>query len=372
MRFSIFSSLLNARLNLLSKVIVNNTPLPLLNNFLFNIKDGVLFVTASDSENTIVARTELVNADADFSFVVENKSILESLKALPEQVLDFVIDKDNVLRIEYLNGHFNIPVLTEHNYPTPVSVDDNAVAFTIGGELLYNNICRSLFAVANDDLRPIMNGICFNQTENYMDIVATDGHVMVRNRLFSFKTETPGSFVLPHKPALLIRALLQKCESEIVIRYNKSYGTLTFDDFTMTFRLIEGRYPNYNSVIPQNNPNVVEVNRQTLLGVVKRVLPFSSSSNLVKMDIKPSVMTLNAEDFDFSMTASETLSCSYEGDSMKIGFKGVVFASMLNVLDTENIFLKMSDASRAALIAPTVQPEDEDCLLLLMPMLIND
>lgn len=372
MRFSIFSSLLNARLNLLSKVIVNSSSLPLLNNFLFNIKDGVLIITASDSENSIVTRVELVNNDADFSFAVENKTILESLKTLQEQVLNFVIDENNVLKIEYANGHFNIPVITEHNYPTPKSVGDDAVTLTIAGELLYNNICRSLFAVANDDLRPIMNGICFNQTEDFMDIVASDGHVLVRNRLFSFKTATPDSFILPHKPALLLKTLLQKCKSEVVIRYDNYFGTLSFGDYTMTFRLIEGRYPNYNSVIPTNSPNVAEVNRKSLLGVVKRVLPFSSNSNLVKVEFKPSEMKLNAEDFDFNMTASETLSCSYNGDTMNIGFKGVVFASMLNVLDVDSIYIKMSDAARAAIVSPTVQPEDEDCLLLIMPMLIND
>ena len=340
-------------------------------NFLFDIKDGVLNITASDSENYIIARNELINSDDDFSFAVENKTLLESLKSLPEQVLDFEID-NNVLTVKYLNGRFNIPVLTKHDYPTPKSIDEDAVSFTIGAELLYDVVSRSLFAVANDELRPVLNGICFNRTNDYMDVVATDGHVLARNRLFDFKTDSPNSFVLPQKPSLLLKSFLQKSEGEITVKFDKSYGSFVFDDYTMIFRFIEGRYPNYNSVIPQNNPNVAEVSRQTLLGVIKRVLPFSSVSNLVKVSVASTEMTLNAENYDFSMTASEKLPCSYDGNPMNIGFKGSAFTSLLNVLNTENVLLQMHDATRAAIVTPKVQKEGEECVLLIMPMLIND
>ena len=218
-----------------------------------------------------------------------------------------------------------------------------------------------------------MNGIYFDLTPECLAIVATDGHKLVRNKIFNISSETPASFILPKKPATLLKNLLSKDGGDVTIKFDERNAEINYGDGTITCRLIEGRYPNYNSVIPQNNPNQICIDRVALLSALRRVQPFANdSSNLIRFHIENGVLQLDAEDYDFSKTATEKMSCEYTGQPMSIGFKGSSFIEILSNFDSQEIMIHLADPSRAGLVLPSEQPENQDVLMLMMPMLIND
>ena len=218
-----------------------------------------------------------------------------------------------------------------------------------------------------------MNGIYFDINQECLSIVATDGHKLVRNKLFDIKRDTEASFILAKKPATILKNMLAKDASIVNIKFDDRNAEITFSDNKLICRLIEGKYPNYNSVIPQSNPNCMQIDRESLLSALKRVQPFASdSSNLIRFHIDGRVLQLDAEDFDFSKTATEKMSCEYEGRPMSIGFKGSAFIEILNNFDCQDIVVRLSDPSRAGIVVPGQQPENQDVLMLMMPMLINE
>ena len=236
-----------------------------------------------------------------------------------------------------------------------------------------NNINRSIFATAQDELRPVMNGIYFDMTPDALAIVASDGHKLVRNKNYTIKSEVPAAFILPKKPATLLKNVLQRDGGDVVIRFNERNAEIKFGESTLSCRLIEGRYPNYNSVIPMNNPNQITIDRKSLIGALRRVLPFASdSSQLIRFRVESGKLTLSSEDIDFATSAKEELTCEYSGTPMSIGFKGPSLTEILNNLDSEEVIVELADPSRAGLIVPSEQPENEDVLMLIMPMLLND
>jgi len=238
---------------------------------------------------------------------------------------------------------------------------------------LAENINRSIFATAQDELRPVMNGIYFDLTPDCLAVVASDGHKLVRNKIYSVKSDTPAAFILPKKPANLLRNLLGKDGGDVTIRFDERNAEINYGDGTMLCRLIEGRYPNYNSVIPQNNNNDLLVDRLGLLAALRRVQPFANdSSNLIRFHVEGSVLQLDAEDYDFSKTATERMTCDYNGQPMSIGFKGSSFIEILSNFDCQEVIIKLADPSRAGLVLPSEQPENQDVIMLMMPMLIND
>lgn len=374
MRFTISSSALSSRLLSLSRVINNKNSLPILDDFLFEVNNQQLVVTASDSENVMTATLQLDSCEGEGSFAVSNHTIIDAVKELPEQPLTIDVNFDEMkIYVTYQNGSYNFPIQNADEYPKAQSVSEGATVITIDASVLVENINRSLFATAQDELRPVMNGIYFDLTADGLAIVSSDGHKLVRNRNFTIKNDTPAAFILPKKPAQLLKSVLGKDDGDVVLKFDDRSAEITFADGNLACRLIEGRYPNYNSVIPQNNPNVITIDRKSLLGALRRVLPFASdSSQLIRFHIENGLLELNAEDIDFATSAKERITCEYGGQPMSIGFKGSSMVEILNNLDSDDIQVQLADPSRAGVIVPVSQPENEDILMLIMPMLLND
>ena len=374
MRFTLSSTALSSKLSALSRVINSKNPIAILGCFVFRTEDNVLYLTASDGESWWSTPFELSECDTNDSFAIDSHYILDAVKGFSEQPLTFDVDKSaNTAKVSYLNGHFALPVEPADNFPQPQMVGDNAHEIVIKSSQLSENINRTIFATAQEELLPVMNGIYFDATHECLTVVASDGHKLVRNSLFTIKSEQPAAFILPKKPASLLKNMLIKDDSEVVMKFDDRNAVILFNNNTINCRLIEGKYPNYNAVIPQNNSNEVIVDREGLLAAIKRVQPFSNdASNLIRFHIEGGILQLDAEDFDFNKTATERLSCEYNGRPMSIGFKGSVFVEVLSNFDSQEVNIQLADPSRAGLVVPVEQSEDHDVLMLMMPMLIND
>ena len=374
MRLTISSTALAARLSALSKVFNSKNSMPILDCYLFEVAGGTLTITASDSENVMTTQLQLDEADGDGTFAVNNRTILDAVKELPEQPLTLDVDMSSyAIKVVYMNGIYNFTGQSGNEFPRLQPLQDGAASIVIDSKTLANDISRSVFATANEELRPVMNGIYFDLTTDALAIVASDGHKLVRTRNKSIKTETPMSFIMPKKPATLLRNVLQKNDEDVLIRFDERNATISYPGGTLSCRLIEGRYPNYNSVIPQDNPNRMTIDRAVLTGVIRRVLPFASdSSQQVRLHIEMGKAVISSEDIDFYTSAKEEIVCDYNGTPMDIGFKGTSLMEILNNLDCEEVELQLADPSRPCLILPTQQPENEDILMLIMPMLLND
>ena len=373
MRFTLSSTVLSNKLSALSKVINSKNALPILGDFVFDIQGQTLTLTASDSENTMQTSIELLESSNDGRFAIGNHDLLEAVKGFSEQPITFDANQEqNIVKISYQNGLFSLPIENADEYPMAQAVGDSANVITLPNAILAENINRSVFATAQDELRPVMNGIYFDLTPDCLSVVASDGHKLVRNKIFSVRSEQPAAFILPKKPANLLRNLLGKDGGDVTIRFDERNAEINYGDGTLQCRLIEGRFPNYNSVIPQNNPNEIRVDRLQLLAALRRVQPFANdSSNLIRFHVDGSTLQLDAEDYDFSKTATERMTCEYNGNPMSIGFKGSAFIEVLNNFDCADVLILLADPSRAGLVIPSEQPENQDVLMLLMPMLIN-
>ena len=375
MRFTVSSSALSSKLNMLAKVIGSKNSLPILDCFLFQVANGEMSITASDSDNVIKSTLALTDHDGEGEFCVPNRVILDALKELPEQPLHFDVDAAGeavAIKIVYQNGLYNFTGQSAEEYPRTQSMNDACTTVSLPTEMLINNISRSLFATANDELRPVMNGIYFDLTADALAIVASDGHKLVRSKNFTIKSESPSAFNLPKKPASLLKNILSKDGDDAIIKFDDRSAEIQFTDGVMRCRLIDGRYPNYNSVIPKN-PNEVTVDRRGLQSALRRVLPFASeSSQLIRFHIESGRFEVSSEDIDFSTSAKEQLSCEYNGSPISIGFKGSSLMEILSNLTSDNIIIQLADPSRAGIIVPAEQPENEDILMLIMPMLLND
>jgi len=374
MRFTLSSTALSNKLSALSKVINSKNALPILGDFVFDIQGQTLALTASDSENTMRTSIELTESDGDGRFAIGNHDLLEAVKGFSEQPITFDVNQEqNIVKISYQNGLFSLPIENADEYPIPQSVSDTAKIISLPNAILAENINRSIFATAQDELRPVMNGIYFDLTSDSLAVVASDGHKLVRNKVFTIKSDQPAAFILPKKPANLLRNLLGKDGGDVTIRFDERNAEVNYGDGTIQCRLIEGRYPNYNSVIPQSNPNEMRVDRLALLAALRRVQPFANdSSNLIRFHVEGATLQLDAEDYDFSKTATERMACEYNGQPMSIGFKGSAFIDILSNFDCPEVIIQLADPSRAGLVLPSEQPENQDVLMLLMPMLIND
>ncbi|MBR1395288.1 MAG: DNA polymerase III subunit beta [Prevotella sp.] len=374
MRFTVSSTALSAKLVALARVINSKNALPILGDFVFDINGQTLGLTASDSENTMQTTVELNESDGNGRFAIGNHDLLEAVKGFSEQPITFDVDMSaRIAKITYQNGLFSLPTENADEYPTAQTIGDASTSIIINSQMLSENINRSIFATAQDELRPVMNGIYFDLTPDCLAIVASDGHKLVRNKLYTIKSDQPASFILPKKPATLLKNMLGKEGGDITIRFDERNAEINYGDGIILCRLIEGRYPNYNSVIPQNNPNELRVDRLGLLAALRRVQPFANdSSNLIRFHVENAVLQLDAEDYDFSKTATERMSCDYNGQAMSIGFKGSSFIEVLSNFDCPEIVIQLADPSRAGLVLPSEQPENQDVLMLMMPMLLND
>ena len=359
MKFIVSSTALSSHLQAISRVINSKNALPILDCFLFELQDGTLSVTVSDSETTMVTTVEVNESDADGRFAVTAKTLLDALKEIPEQPLTFDINTSSLeITVQYQNAKYSMMGQNADEFPQSAMLGENAVRVEMDAQVLLGGINRAVFATADDELRPVMNGIYFDITTEDITMVASDGHKLVRCKTLAAKGNERAAFILPKKPANLMKNLLPKEQGTVTIEFDERNAVVTLESYRMVCRLIEGRYPNYNSVIPQNNPYKVTVDRLLLIGALRRVSIFSSqASSLI---------------IDFSTSAEETQTCQYAGNPMSIGFKSTFLIDILNNISADEVVIELADPSRAGVIVPAEQEENEDLLMLLMPMMLND
>ena len=374
LKFVVSSTVLSSHLQAVSRVINSKNALPILDCFLFDLQDGTLSVTVSDSETTMVTSLEVVESDSDGRFAVVARTLLDALKEIPEQPLTFEVNLNTLeITVQYQNGTYNLVGQNADEFPTPVVLGDGAVKVEMDAQVLLNGINRALFATADDELRPVMNGIYFDITAEDITMVASDGHKLVRCKTLAAHGSERAAFILPKKPANLIKNLLAKEQGTVHLEFDDRNASFILENYRMVCRLIEGRYPNYNSVIPKNNPNKITVDRLQLIGALRRVSIFSSqASSLIKLRMEGNRIVVSAQDIDFSTSAEEMLVCQYAGTPMSIGFKSTFLIDILNNISAEEVFIELADPSRAGVIIPVEQEENEDLLMLLMPMMLND
>ncbi|MBN2666260.1 MAG: DNA polymerase III subunit beta [Bacteroidales bacterium] len=375
MKFVVSSTELLSHLTAISKVISNKSTMPILDNFLFKMSETGLTITASDAESTLITSLELDNIEGEGLIAIPAKLLIDTLKEFPEQPLTFQVDLTTFgIQIFSENGKYSIIGYDGEDYPeTPVVNEDNVATLQVGRKTLLKGIEKTLFATADDELRPVMNGIYIELTPDFMSFVASDAHKLVRYRRTDAKSETPASFILPKKPAALLKNLLSREENDVKMQFNDKNAFFTMTNYQLICRLVEGNYPSYNSVIPVNNPNSMVIDRLAFYNTVKRVSVFANqASNLVKLTIGGNQLVISAQDIDFSISAVERLNCEYEGDDIEIGFKSTFLQEILSNLPSAEVKLEMSDPSRAGLLLPEEkEDDDENVLMLLMPMMIN-
>lgn len=375
MKFVVSSTELLGHLQGISKVISSKNTLPILDNFLFKLEGDQLEITASDLESTLITRMSLQNTDGDGSIAIPARILLDTLKEFSEQPLTFEINLDTqAVVISSEKGKFSIVGQNGVDFPVlPVIKQDKRIAFDIDAELLLSGINKTVFATADDELRPVMGGIFVEAGSDKITFVASDAHKLVRYQRSDAHSEENASFILPKKPASLLKNILPKEEGKVALELDDKNAFFILSDYKVVCRLVEGNYPNYNSVIPANNPRKVTIDRIELLNTLKRVSVFSNqASNLVKLELTGNQMRVSAQDIDFSISAYERLNCQYEGDDMEIGFKSVFLLEILSNIESPDVVIELADPTRAGLLLPSeTDNEAEDVLMLLMPMMIN-
>ena len=376
MKFVVSSIELLSHLQAVSKVISSRNTLPILDNILFNLQGKKLELTASDLESTLITSMELDNVSKSGSIAIPAKLLLDTLKEFPDQPLTFDVDTDTLsIVISSENGQFSIIGQNGNDFPQiPVIKDENKTTLEINANILLSGISNTLFATADDELRPVMNGIFFEIAPNDLTFVASDAHKLVRYKRTDVKGDADASFILPKKPASLLKNIIGKEAGNITLEFDKKNAHFVLSNYKLVCRLVEGNYPSYNSVIPVENPNKLIIDRLKFYNALKRVSVFSSqASNLIKIALTGNQITISAQDIDFSISAYERVSCQYEGDELEIGFKSVFLVEILQNLQSSDIVLELSDPSRAGILLPfDKENKDEDILMLLMPMMLNN
>lgn len=374
MKFIVSSIGLYSHLQAISRVINSKNSLPILDCFLMELTENGVSITASDSETTLTTSIEVNEVEGNGRFAVAAKTILDALKEIPEQPIVFEVNMDTwEIQVKYLNGKFSLMGRNADEYPATPALRDEAVNVSIPSTVLLAGINRSLFATADDELHPVLNGIFFDITTEEIIFAASDGYKLVRNKTFAAKGDEKAACILPKKPATLLKNLLPKEQGDVQISFDGRNAIITLENYILTCRLIEGRYPNYNSVIPQNNPHKVTVDRVAFISALKRVSVFSSAaSSLIKLHLEDNSIKISAQDIDFSTSAEETLVCQYDGSPLSIGFKPTFLIDIMNNIATQEVIMELADPSRGGVILPTEQEENEDILMLLMPMMLNE
>ena len=373
MKFTVSSSALLSLLATTGKVISNKSSLPILVYFLMELKDGQLTVTTSDLETTLIGSIAVENIEREGVIAAPGKLMLDSLKEFPEMPL--VIDVNDTtweIQITWASGHLSIPGASAVSYPAVQTLGNERKNITLDVDLLVSGINKTIFATADDELRPVMNGVYFDFSTESLTFVATDAHKLVKYNAEN-NSDISSSFILPKKPANLLKTLLAKEEEPVNIAFDAKNVTFELKNFKLVCRLIEGNYPNYNAVIPTANPNKVLIDRVEFVNGIKRVAVCSNpSTNLIRMDIADNKVNLTAQDIDFSVSANETISCSYDGQPVTIGFKSTFLVEILSNIDTPTVVVELADSTRAGVFKPVYddQPSSES-LMLLMPMMIN-
>ena len=374
MNFTVSSSLLSSRLQTISRVINSKNTIPVLDCVLFELEGNKLTLTASDPDNTLNTSIEVVDCSEDFSFAISAKILIDSLKEIAEQPIRFDVKKETLeTTIFYQNGKYSLVGQNADEYPGAAVLGEGAVAISVPTKVLSSGISCSLFATADDEVRPVMCGVYFDFTQESITMVASDGHKLVRCRDYSVTGAEKSAFILPKKPATLLKNLLGKEEQEdVYVEFDGRFAMFDMGDYKLVSRLFDGRYPNYNSVIPQNNPHKLTVDRAAMISTLRRVAIFSSQVSLIKLHLEENKVVISAQDTDFSTSAEESIACSYNGASMNIGFRASFLIDILNNTPGQDVVIELADPSRAGVIVPAEQVDKQELLMLLMPMMLTE
>ncbi|MDA7694595.1 DNA polymerase III subunit beta [Flavobacteriaceae bacterium] len=371
MKFIVSSAALLKELQMIGGVINNTNTLPILDNILFEINGNTLTLTASDLETTFSTKI-LVESETNSTIALPARLLLDTLKTFPEQPLTFLKTEKNTVEISANNGKYAVAYVEGEEFPKTTQISD-AKSTQISGSILYTAINSTLFASGNDDLRPVMSGVFFQFSSESLTFVATDAHKLVKYTRTDLNAPETAEFIMPKKPLQLLKGILQGMQEEIVIEYNDTNAHFRFGDSTLTCRLIDGKYPNYEAVIPKENPNQMKLSRTSFLNSVRRVSIFSNKTTYqIRLKIAGASLQISAEDFDYSNSAEERLDCDYQGDDIQIGFNSRFLIEMLNGLECDEVKLSMSLPNRAGLLTPLDHTEEgEEITMLVMPVMLN-
>lgn len=371
MKFIVSSNYLLKQLQLLGGVINSSNTLPILDNFLFQLEDNKLTVSASDLETTMVATLD-VESNSTGSIAVPARLLLDTLKTFPEQPLTFVQEDNNTIEISSNHGKYALAYADGDEFPKAVTLDSPSTT-SISGDILATAINKTIFAAGNDDLRPVMSGVFFQFSTEGLTFVATDAHKLVKYSRTDVKANQVAEFIMPKKPLNLLKGILATSDDDVTIEYNESNAKFTFENTELICRLIDGKYPNYEAVIPKENPNKLNIDRTQFLNSVRRVSIFSNkTTHQIRLKVAGAELNISAEDIDYANKAEERLTCDYQGDDMQIGFNSRFLTEMLNNLTSDEVQLEMSLPNRAGILTPTDGlDEGESVTMLVMPVMLN-
>ncbi len=373
MKFIVSSSVLLKNLQALAGVLSTSNALPILDDFLFELTDERLNITASDLESTMTVSLEPTKAEEPGVVAIPAKILIETLKTFADIPVTFSINPESLaVEISAGEGKYKLSGHQSDEFPQTPTIED-AVKLEITASLLVNAFNKTIFATGNDELRPVMSGVFCEFTPDDLTFVATDAHKLVRYKRTDARAENSASFILPKKPLSQLRVILPEDESLVKLEYNQTNAFFSFGNVNLICRLIEGKYPNYEAVIPTNNPNTLTIDRHLLLNTIKRVSIFANqSTHQIRFKISGKELVLSAEDIDIANEAKERLTCNFEGEDIEIGFNSRFILDMLTNLDSEEIKIEMSAPNRAGIILPVEDGnENEDILMLVMPVMLN-
>jgi DNA polymerase-3 subunit beta len=372
MKFIVSSTYLLKQLQVLGGVINNSNTLPILDNFLFELDNSKLTVSASDLETTMASTID-VESDSTGSVAIPARLLLDTLKTFPEQPLTFVIEENNIVEISSNHGKYALAYADGNEFPKAVELEDPSKT-VITGDVLATAISKTIFAAGNDDLRPVMSGVFFQFSTEGLTFVATDAHKLVKYTREDVKANQVAEFIMPKKPLNLLKGILAASEDNVTIEYNESNAKFTFENSELICRLIDGKYPNYEAVIPKENPNKLSIDRTQFLNSVRRVSIFSNkTTHQIRLKVAGAELNISAEDIDYSNKAEERLTCDYQGDDMQIGFNSRFLTEMLNNLSSNEVQLEMSMPNRAGILTPIDGlDEGEHITMLVMPVMLNN
>lgn len=372
MKFIVSSTSLLKQLTSISGVLNTSSNLPILGYFLFDISDKKLVASGSDLESTMVTEIELDKADDEMKLCVPAKLLLDMLKTFPDQPLTFSVDaKSFNIEVASDNGKYKLAGLNGDEFPRLPELE-SASKMSMDSNVLFNAINKTVFATGNDELRPVMSGVYFSLEKDGVTFVATDAHKLVKYSRTDSKSSKATTFIMPKKPLNLLKGLLSSITTDVQVEYNETNASFVFENYRLVSRLIDGKYPNYEAVIPKENPNLMTIDRNSLLNSIRRVSIFSNkTTHQVRLSIKGSELQISAEDLDFSNEATERLTCQYKGDDITIGFNSRFLIEMLNNLDSDEVKLELSAPNRAGILSPMDKEDEEQILMLVMPVMLS-
>ena len=373
MKLIISSSELLRGVMAVAKAIPAKSPLPILENFLFDLKGNILEITASDSELTLKTQIEVESTTEEGRIAVPAKHMMDLLKELPDQPLTISTTSDSSFVCSWASGESTLPYFPAEDYPEIIGTDDTAVSLEFPAQSLVEGISSTIYATADDEIRPAMNGILFDIDTASTTLVASDSHKLICYTTADVKSSEKASFILHKKPASILKAIIGKDAETVEISFDSKNATFKFGQTLVICRLVVGKYPKYRDVIPQNNSNILRINRVQMLNTVKRVSVCSNkASNHIKFDLKSGSLMISAQDLGFSIAAHETMQCQYDGDDLTIGFKSPFIIEILSNMNCGEIVMKFLDSKRAALVVPAEDEADSEKICgIIMPIMIS-